>query len=103
MGHPLTSRILQNYFYQCSKRQTLEGDFFQIVCVSQKVRTLKQFSFKNKIEFTFMLNKTIFGLGTHCAAVKKGAVHKRRRQLGKGKGVKNWSILPTDGTKKLPK
>ena len=27
----------------------------------------------------------------------KGAIHKRRRQLG---GVKNWSKLPTDSTKK---
>ena len=29
----------------------------------------------------------------------KGAIHKRRRQSG---GVKNWSKLPTDSTKKLP-
>ena len=35
-----------------------------------------------------MLNQTIFGLGTHCAAVKKGSVHKRRRQLGGGRGQK---------------
>ena len=35
-----------------------------------------------------MLNQTIFGLGTHCAAVKKGAVHKRRPKLGGGKGSK---------------
>ena len=31
--------------------------------------------------------------------LSSGAVHKRRRQLG---GVKNWSKLPTDSTKKLP-
>ena len=31
-----------------------------------------------------------------------GAVHKRRRQLGGGGGVKNWSRLPSDSTKKLP-
>ena len=31
-----------------------------------------------------------------------GAVHKRRRQLGVGGGVKNWSKLPMDSTKKLP-
>ena len=30
-----------------------------------------------------------------------GAVHKRLRQLG-GRGVKNWSKLPTENTKKLP-
>ena len=34
---------------------------------------------------------------------RQGAVHKRRRQLGGGRGgVKNWSKLSTDSTKKLP-
>ena len=31
-----------------------------------------------------------------------GAVHKQRLQLGGWEGVKNWSTLPTDSTKKLP-
>ena len=39
---------------------------------------------------------------TICQTMPQGAVHKRRWQLGWGGGVKNWSKLPTDSTKKLP-
>ena len=46
-----------------------------------------------------LLNKLHFVLNYCGEMAGHGAVHKRRRQLG---GVKNWSKLPMDSTKKLP-